>query len=219
MRKKINAALLLLSVFAFRSSLADQYVIPSGSMEPTIQVGDHVLVDKRAYDLKIPFTHVALAHMADPKRGDIVVFLDPRNPRINLIKRLIGLPGDRVRVRNGLVEVNGSPLETSIGDERAITRRLRESAVSFGYEEALPGGPAHRIQRLPWLARSRDQEFTVPAGHYFFLGDNRDNSADSREWGFAEKSALLGRAVGVLYSVTWDGIVPRPSLSRFGAAL
>src|SRR4051812_10486418 len=100
-----QAAVLVVGLFAFRSSLADQYVIPSGSMEPTIQIGDHVLVDKRAYDLRVPFTEISLVHTSEPRRGDVVVFKDPRDPSICLIKRLAGLPGDRVQVRGEWVTV------------------------------------------------------------------------------------------------------------------
>jgi signal peptidase I len=159
----IHTAVLIFGLLAFRSSLADQYVIPSGSMEPTIQIGDHVLVDKRAYDLRIPFTEISLARTGEPIRGDVVVFKDPRDPSICLIKRLIGLPGDRVMVRG------------------------------------------------EWV--------TVPPEQYYFLGDNRGNSADSRVWGFARRQALLGKAKVVLYSLKWDSGLPALNAGRSGTPL
>src|ERR1700759_4866306 len=107
MKNALSSLGLLLALFAFRSSFADQYVIPSGSMEPTIQVGDHVLVDKMAYDLKIPFTARSLLRVSEPTRGDVIVFKDPRDPSINLIKRLVGLPGDHLTIEDGVVRVNG----------------------------------------------------------------------------------------------------------------
>ena len=215
----VPTLVMLVGLFAFRSSLADQYVIPSGSMEPTIQIGDHVLVDKRAYDLKIPFTDRSLFVTGSPRRGDVVVFCDPRNPSINLIKRLIGLPGDRIRVMDGLVSVNGVSLAVSSPPAGIQTRLHRSEAGVFSYLESGSGVRSHSVQRIPRMAVEADQEFAVPADHYFFLGDNRDNSADSRFWGFAPRDALRGKAVGVLYSVRWPGPVPSVSFGRTGTAL
>ncbi|MGZ3707965.1 MAG: signal peptidase I [Bdellovibrionota bacterium] len=205
-------------ILAVRSSFADQYLIPSGSMEPTIQIGDHVLVNKAAYDLRVPFTHLRILKVSEPRRGEIAVFEDPRNPSINLIKRVIGLPGDTIRVSSGLISVNGHRLETSVTPGR-ISDLMASGAPSFVYLENGEGIPSHLVQRLPRLAHSEDQVFQVPQGMIFFLGDNRDNSADSRVWGFASRDALLGRASRVIYSVRWDGIVPRPSLERIGLPL
>jgi signal peptidase I len=193
MKTRLLQLLPLLGIFVFRSVLADQYVIPSGSMEPTIQIGDHVLVSKAAYDLRVPFTRVALLPLEEPRRGDVVVFHDPREPGRHLIKRLMGLPGDRLRVVDGRVAVNGKWLDESSG--------------------------AYRVQRLPERFRPENREYRVPEGHYFFMGDNRDNSSDSREWGFVARDALEGRAQRVLYSVRWDGWVPEVSFGRAGVRL
>ncbi|MBI3542866.1 MAG: signal peptidase I [Deltaproteobacteria bacterium] len=192
-RKHVSTGIIVLGVFAFRSSFADQYIVPSGSMEPTIQIGDHVLVNKMAYDLRLPFTTISLARTGEPRRGEVIVFRDPRDPSIRLIKRLIGLPGDRVRVVNGIVEVNGAPLETSLAGSTGIEPVLAAARGRFAYDEKA-GGRLHRIQRLPERAARDATELVVPAGRYFFLGDNRDNSADSRVWGFASRDALEGRA-------------------------
>jgi signal peptidase I len=217
-KRRIGAWVLpFLGVFVFRSVLADQYVIPSGSMEPTIQVGDHVLVAKMAYDLRVPFTKVSLAHVSEARRGDVVVFHDPRDEGRFLIKRLMGLPGDRMRVKDGQVAVNGRWLELEPVDADGETQTLRETADAG----------IHLVQRLPgrWRASpahggvAADREFRVPPGHYFFMGDNRDNSSDSRDWGFVPRHLLAGRALGVLYSVRWDGWVPSVSLARAGTRL
>jgi signal peptidase I len=209
--KKLRPLLLIAGLLAFRSVLADQYVIPSGSMEPTIQVGDHVLVAKAAYDLRVPFTSIPLARLGEARRGDVVVFRDPRTsfPPRHLIKRLVGLPGDRVRVKDGRVAVNGEWLPLRLQEARP-GRQTWVERTGAGY---------HEVQRLPGLGREDDREFRVPPDHYFFLGDNRDNSSDSRDWGFAPRSALEGRALRVLYSVQWDGWVPRLSFARSGLEL
>ena len=171
----------IVGLLSFRWSFADQYVIPSGSMEPTIQIGDHVLVDKLAYDLRVPFTQWSLASTGEPSRGDIAVFRDPRDPKVHLIKRIIGIPGDRVLVRDGYVEVNGQSYPQEGGWEQI-------------------GELSHRVQRTTLRGRGDEQTFSVPEGHYFFLGDARDNSADSRVWGYAPRNALEGRALRVLYN-------------------
>ena len=212
----------VLGIVVFRSALADQYVIPSGSMEPTIQVGDHVWVDKTAYDLRIPLTHIRLMRTHEPERGDVIVFEDPRNPQINLIKRLVGIPGDLVRTVNGRILINGRELPLHGLSAKTIEAKLARDSTPFEYVEVL-GKHEHRVQRIPYLARDEDRTFSIPPGQYFFLGDNRDNSADSRVWGFAKRSALLGKARHLLYQVSWKPMgpiaVPDVSLTRFGTEI
>lgn len=196
LRQYASTPLLILGLFAFRSSFADQYVIPSGSMQPAIQIGDHVLVNKMAYDLKVPFTDTVIARLREPTRGQIVVFRDPRDPSVTLIKRLIALPGDRVHVRDGFVEVNGQALTAATPGPHADF--LAASAAAKYTEHS--GEKTYVVQRTPRAPVRGDQEWVVPPDQYFFLGDNRDNSADSRVWGFAPRANLKGHALRVLYS-------------------
>ncbi|MCM2322576.1 MAG: signal peptidase I, partial [Oligoflexia bacterium] len=198
---------------AFRSVFADQYVIPSGSMEPTLQPGDHVLVNKMAYDLRVPFSDQVIRRTGEPERGDVIVFTHPGDPSVNLIKRLVGLPGDRVRILDGLVELNGKTLELEPAELGSIRERLASTSLPFEYRERL-GVTLHDVKRIPGLARHQEQEFLVPEGHYLFLGDNRDNSADSREWGMVPRQALRGKALRVLYSVSWKDTIPSLVLDR-----
>ena len=179
-------ALLLLLVVG-RASFADHYHVPSGSMEPTLAVKDHILVDKSAYGLRVPFSETWLTER-EPSRGDVVVFAHPLSGDV-MVKRLVGVPGDTVALRAGQLWLNGDAVE-----------------------QVLEGGA--RLERLPGAAHplSAEQDqgpdlgpVQVPAGHYLMLGDHRGNSADSRFWGFVPRAKLLGRAVAVVYSAR-DGL-------------
>lgn len=182
----------------FRTAVADWNPIPSGSMRPTLVEGDVVLVDRLAYDLKLPLTDVALLHLGEPKRGDVVTFYSPVD-RTHLIKRLVALPGDVVEMRDEALFVNGTPARyvplgevvESIQGHALQARRLDESLA----------GRQHAMQVIPAIAARRDfGPLTVPAGSYFFLGDNRDDSADSRYIGPVPRSLLIGRAHHVIVS-------------------
>jgi len=203
--KKNKSFLLgLLILLAVRWSFADQYRVPSGSMEPNIHVGDHVGVSKVAYDLKIPFTHQVIHRMSEPRRGDIVVFEFPKDPSINFIKRLIGVPGDRIHIENGFITINGQEL-TKID--------LNLNSGNQNYFETL-GEHRFIVQRSPFEARSESLDFVVPEDSYFFMGDNRDNSLDSRSWGFVKREAIKGKALGVLWNIRFDQTLPRMDLRR-----
>jgi signal peptidase I len=177
----------------FRSAIADWNDVPSGSMEPTILAGDRIFVNKLAYDLRVPLTHISLYRMADPERGDIVIF-DSRAADKRLVKRVIGVPGDRVEMRQGRLIVNGTPAEYShvrFDDETAVivTEGLgtAEHVVRFGHTSA----------------RGADSfaPVTVTEGHYLVLGDNRNNSADSRFYGFVPRDEIVGRSRAVVVSL------------------
>jgi signal peptidase I len=182
----------LVIVLGIKTSLADHYVVPTGSMEPTILPGDHILVNKLAYNMRAPlvgpiFPGIPYLQNSDPKRGDVVVFDDPRNPHLiggqRLVKRLIGIPGDTVEVTDGRVKING----------RVIEVRPEGFDAKF-YTEYL-GDSEHLIQRSGVGANPFPPLVTVvPQNAYFFMGDNRDRSADSREWGFAHRDNIIGRA-------------------------
>lgn len=194
--------LAITGLFAFRSSLADQYSVPTGSMEPTILPGDRIFVNKIAFDLQLPFSEHSILRIGEPERGDIIVFRHPPNPSVHFVKRLVGLPGDHIKVVDGQIVINGS---------RASMRRLSD----LQFEETL-GGRTHPVQRLPKLLHSAVQEFHVPEGHYFFMGDNRDNSSDSREWGFVPRKLIEGRVIGVIASLDWsEDTLPSLRSERF----
>jgi signal peptidase I len=140
----------------------------------------------------------------------VIVFKDPRNPKINLIKRLIGIPGDHLVIHAGVVEVNGQKLELAKAPQSDHSRLEMVELIDTR---------SHWVKRLPGQMTQEHLELTVPEGRYFFMGDNRDNSADSRFWGYADREALMGRARRILYSVRLDRGFPFLSLSRSGKGL
>ena len=189
-------------ILPFRSAIADWYEVPSGSMNPTIVEGDRIYVDKLAYDLKLPVTTVHLAHWADPARGDIVVFYAP-DDGMRLVKRVIGVPGDMVELRADALYVNGMP---------AAYRGAKPAAAAgeVTAEESV-GLRRHAVKFLPGIAAYRNfGPVQVPAGQYFMMGDNRDNSRDSRYFGFVPRAAIVGRATRVVLSLDpEDHYLPR----------
>jgi signal peptidase I len=187
----------LLIVLLFRSFLFEPFKIPSGSMIPTLLVGDFIVVNKFAYGLRLPVVHTKFVPVADPERGDVVVFRYPVDPKVNFIKRLVGLPGDTISYRDKRLYVNGE--EVSVEMQGRYTSAEvkcttpRPDAIRFS--ETL-GDVRHDIL-IHEGSGSRDGQWTVPEGHYFMMGDNRDRSNDSREWGFVPEENLMGRAVGI----------------------
>jgi len=192
--------ILLLIVFAVRSSLADWNDVPTGSMKPTILEGDRVWINKLAYDLKVPFTTWHLAEWSNPRRGDIVVFFSPHDGQ-RLVKRVVGLPGDTVELRNNRLVLNGRAVEYKpVAEEllRDLSRADRANRV-FAAEQ-LPGQP-HAVAGAPALPALRNfGPNRVPAGHYFMMGDNRDDSFDSRYYGPVARERIVGRATAVVLS-------------------
>ncbi|HOW66227.1 MAG TPA: signal peptidase I [Candidatus Paceibacterota bacterium] len=188
---------ILLVMGAIRSSLADWNDVPSGSMNPTILEGDRILVNKLAYDFKVPFTTRHVAEWGNPQRGDIIVFFSPHDG-MRLVKRVIGLPGDRLAVRQGRVFLNDRPvaLEPSAASPH--------SDRTVAYREDL-GDKSHILIFNPSRSSARNlAEMTVPRDSYFVMGDNRDDSFDSRYFGCVERSRILGRATAVVLSLDWD---------------
>jgi signal peptidase I len=217
LRRNRGFLLLLLGFGLFRTAIADYNPSPSGSMRPTLLEGDVVLVNRVAYDLKVPLTDVALARLGEPGRGDVVTFTSPRDG-VRLIKRVVGLPGDTVEMRGEVVFVNGAPCNYS--DQEAV----REQVGPMGWTEAIRAtedlaGRRHAVQVLPALPARRDfAPLVVPAGQYFMLGDNRDDSADSRYIGTVPRHLLIGRAHHVLVSADILGNW-LPRLDRFARAI
>jgi signal peptidase I len=189
-------ALMILIVSSLRSALADWNDVPTGSMKPTIQEGDRVVVNKLAYDLKIPFTTVNVWKWGDPKRGDIVVLFSPRDGT-RLVKRVVALPGDKVEMRDNQLFVNGqlarqSPITFVSSEDQGPAYVLDEDLY----------GHMHKIMISPEIGATRSfGPLVVPAGNYFVLGDNRDNSNDSRFIGFIERRRIVGEAVAVAFSL------------------
>ena len=212
--------ILFLMLFGvFRTAVADWNPIPSASMRPNLVEGDVVFVNRLAYNLKVPLTDIVLQHTGEPQRGDIVTFSSPLDGT-RLIKRIIALPGDTVAMRNEQLVINGraaqySALDT-VAETIAAVGQLQAQRVS---EQGVGQAQAHRIQLLPQLPARRDfATVTVPAGHYMMLGDNRDNSADSRYFGFVPRELLIGKAERILVSAdiqdAWQ-----PRFDRFGMPL
>ena len=183
----------------FRTAVADWNPIPSGSMRPNLLEGDVVLVNRVAYDLKLPLTDIVLAHLGEPQRSDVVVFSSPTDGT-RLIKRLIAVPGDVVEMRNEVLLINGQAARYSAPQQVQEAVATGVTVRALRLTEAV-GDAQRRVQVLEG-ARSRSSfgPVTVPPGNYLMLGDNRDNSADSRYFGFVPRHLLIGHAHHVLVS-------------------
>ena len=178
LREYIEAILLAIVIaFFIRTFVIQAYKIPSGSMKPTLQIGDHILVSKFNYGVKLPFLRSTLIPIGTPKRGDILVFIYPEDRSKDFIKRLIGLPGDTIEIRNKKILLNGLPLNDAHGV----------------YVDNLI---------IPASVQPRDNfgPVTVPAESIFVMGDNRDESYDSRFWGFVKMQDVLGKALIIYWS-------------------
>ncbi len=193
----------ILIVLVIRSFVVEPFRIPSGSMLPTLEAGDFILVSKFGYGLRLPVTHQLIAPIGDPERGDVAVFRYPVDPAQDYIKRIIGMPGDTIGYVNKRLVINGQtvPVESMgawIQDEDFT--RFRERLAGDWHEAMV-----HSRASAP------DFSFTVPEGHYFVMGDNRDRSSDSRFWGPVPRDHLVGRAF--LIWMSWNG---GPNWSRIG---
>jgi signal peptidase I len=201
-RESKSLLLTILILTAVRSSLADWNDVPTGSMNPTIVQGDRVFVNKLAYDLKVPFTRWHLAQWGNPKRGEIVVFISPADGQ-RLVKRVIGLPGDQIELANDRLLINGRPSQYDpLPAETGHDVPPDQDGPRVYAEEKAGGLPPHPVTILPQRPALRTfGPKTVPAGEYFMMGDNRDNSNDSRFWGTVERGRIVGRASMVVISL------------------
>jgi signal peptidase I len=200
-RKEIRPMLILgLVIFSLRSSLADWSDVPTGSMKPTIVEGDRVYVNKLAYDLKVPFTTWHLAEWNNPKRGEIAVFFSPHDGK-RLVKRVVGLPGDTLELRHNVLILNGRQVDYEpIRQELLPDLEPAERTTQVFAAEQLPG-QTHAVAAIPSVAAKRDfGPYLVPEGNYFMMGDNRDNSFDSRYYGSVDRRRIIGRATAVVLS-------------------
>jgi signal peptidase I len=205
--------LLFLFIAPLKSAVIDWNWVPTGSMKPTIMVGDLVLVNKLAYDLKVPFTTRHLSTWAEPARGDVVVFFSPQDGS-RLVKRLVGFPGDSIESRRDALFINGIRQGYSLEDPERFAKDMEEDPHPLIATERL-GGRDHLIAILPSRTARRDfGPYVVPSGKYFMMGDSRDNSFDSRFFGSVPRASIVGRASAVI--VSFD---PRrflmPRFSRF----
>jgi signal peptidase I len=216
--KGFLAFLVLFGVF--RTAVADWNPIPSASMHPNLLEGDVVLVNRLAFDLKVPLTDVVLARLGEPQRGDIVTFRSPRDGTL-LIKRVVALPGDVVEMRNERLYINGKGADYKVV-EQSLDSVGGTATRAFQLAETWDGNrarPRHHIQIMPDVMAARTfGPVTVAPGEYLMLGDNRDNSADSRVIGLVPRKLLVGRAERVLVSADYQGNW-MPRTERFGMSL
>lgn len=204
-------SVVLAIVIPLRSSIADWNDVPTGSMEPTVLVGDRIFVNKLAYGFRIPLTKVYVARWAEPQRGDIVVCFSPEDGK-RLVKRVVGVPGDSVELRRNRLIINGVPARYERIDEA-----MKISDPPLGRQDDLVfakehfGEVDHPVLFTPWLRAPRDYgPVVVPKGQFFMMGDNRDISLDSRFFGFIPRRQIVGRVPAVVYSDDPDRfVVPR----------
>lgn len=220
----------ILLAIVIRGFFFEPFKIPSESMVPTLLVGDHIFVKRYAYGLRIPFTKKWIAEFEDPKRGDVVVFSFPEDESIDFIKRVVGLPGDKVTFKNGEVFINDQKVEWQnvelttkakdnpchINMTEASETMVPDDLEPYPYYqrytnfqpklETLPNGQKHYIQRSKVLPMENNDEFIVPERHFFVMGDNRDHSQDSRFWGFVPRENLKGKAEVIWLSINHEDI-------------
>lgn len=200
----------LLAVFLLRSFLFEPFRIPSGSLKPTLDIGDFILVNKFEYGIRLPVIHKKIYARGEPKRGDIFVFRWPANPSIDFIKRVVGLPGDRISYIDRVLVVNDQKIpQTFINDGTDHDDEGNSWKVTLKKEDLL--GVEHMIYQSPEKQSVDFHDIVVPEGMYFVMGDNRDESADSRFWGFVPEENIVGKASLVWMSwnsdkhnVRWD---------------
>jgi signal peptidase I len=210
-------AVVIMVLLTFRSALADWYDVPTGSMQPTILVGERVVVNKLAYGLKVPFTRIRVASWSDPERGDVVTFPSPVDGR-RMIKRVIAVAGDVVAMQGGVLNLNGTAMAYHPAEAPGWPLRPDDTLDHGWYREELPGCE-HPVMTTDRRPRLRDWgPVTVPNGHVLLLGDNRDNSADGRVFGFVPAELIEGRAEAVALSLDRDRWW-KPRWGRFGTGL
>ncbi|SFC43270.1 signal peptidase I [Massilia yuzhufengensis] len=208
--------LFMLLFGVFRTAVADWNPIPSSSMRPNLLEGDVVFVNRLAYNVKVPLTDIVLTRTGEPQRGDVVTFASPQDGT-RLIKRVLALPGDRIEMRNERLVING--VESQYSVEEHVQEPGPEGTMDALRMTEAVDGRRHRIQVLPQRLVTRDfGPVVVPQDAFLMLGDNRDNSADSRYIGFVPRHLLIGRAERILVSADYQGNwLPRPE--RFGMSL
>lgn len=203
----------LLIVFLLRSFLFEPFRIPSGSLEPTLLMGDFILVNKFDYGVRLPVMHHTLLKGNEPQRGDIIVFRWPPNPSIDFIKRVIGVPGDKISYINKELYINGNKIPQSLLSHVDVNDDSGEIIQVLENQEDLLG-VKHKIYIDPARKGLDYKDIVVPDGQYFVMGDNRDDSADSRFWGFVSNKDIVGKAV--LVWMSWDSVDTGVRWKRLG---
>ena len=205
----------ILAVLVLRSFLVEPFRIPSGSMMPTLLVGDFILVNKFAYGVRLPVINSKIVDVGEPERGDVMVFRYPKNPSLDYIKRVIGLPGDKVAYYKKQLFINGEPAkQDEQGSYAGVGAGVSMSGAKLRQEFLL--GVDHDIL-IDESRGTMEGEFTVPEGQYFVMGDNRDNSNDSRYWGFVPEANLVGKAFMVW--MNWDSQSDGIAWERLGSSI
>jgi len=190
---------IILVVLVIRSFIAEPFRIPSGSMLPTLHVGDFILVNKFAYGIRLPVLHTKILDVGKPERGDVFVFRYPKNPNVDYIKRVVGLPGDTVGYFNKTIYINGKEISQTVKEKDVDMLTI----IPMHYELRTETLGTHQHDLLIDPNRNMSEgEIVIPEGHYFAMGDNRDNSNDSRFWGPVPEENLVGKAFFIWMS--WD---------------
>ena len=189
----------ILFVFVLRSFVIEPFRIPSGSMLPGLHIGDFILVNKFKYGIRLPVVNMKVLPIDSPERGDVIVFRYPQNPKLNFIKRVIGLPGDKLSYVDKKLTINGEPVETQDDGRYAYVQDKLKGTSSGQLVETIDDD--HHLIILDDQGFTRNlEEVNVPAGHYFVMGDNRDHSNDSRYWGFVPEGNVVGEAFFIWFS-------------------
>ncbi|HSI24584.1 MAG TPA: signal peptidase I [Methylotenera sp.] len=193
----------ILLVFVLRSFLVEPFKIPSGSMMPTLLAGDYILVNKFTYGLRVPILNYTFIEMNKPKAGDVIVFHYPPDPKIDYIKRVVGVPGDKIQYQDKQLIINGKKLDVTFendyeyamqGANIISARKSKEQLGDVRHDILVHDIPNQYNPDMPGAKLQDGETITVPEGSYFAMGDNRDNSADSRVWGFVPEHNLVGKA-------------------------
>lgn len=188
----------ILIVFVLRSFIVEPFRIPSGSMLPSLHIGDFILVNKFKYGIRLPVINQKVLDLSNPDRGDVMVFRFPNDPKLNFIKRVVGLPGDKLSYIDKQLHINGEPAAAVADGEYAFQQIRMRGQTARQLRETI-GDASHTIlidDRVP----GRDMEVEVPEGHYFVMGDNRDHSNDSRFWRFVPEENVVGKAFFIWFS-------------------
>ncbi|MEM7196216.1 MAG: signal peptidase I [Pseudomonadota bacterium] len=196
----------ILIVFVLRSFIVEPFRIPSGSMLPTLRIGDLILVNKFSYGLRLPVVHQKLIPTGEPERGDVMVFRYPRDPKLNFIKRVVGLPGDTLKYEGKMLTVNGNPVERIEAGVYQYDQKNLQGRAASQFLESLDSATYNVL--IDDKVGGRDMEVTVPDGHYFVMGDNRDHSNDSRYWRFVPEQNVVGKAFFIWFNISgeWNRI-------------